>query len=155
MIPGRSGPMVIVDLSIKKAVKRPRNIPQAGRCATPTITTWTSSRNLALESCCVARDVCKKMESLSPSDQPFVTRLAKSNKVTKIDITKLTLAGGSSVKVYCKVIVLTGKACPNLTCDGILEIQACRGHGGYPVTHFWRHVPSLGILFQVRNWHIS
>ena len=45
---------------------------------------------------------------------------------------------------------IIGKVCPNLTCDGILEIQACRGHGGYPVTHFWRHVPALGILFQVR-----
>ena len=45
--------------------------------------------------------------------------------------------------------MISGKVCPNLTCDGILEIQACRGHCGYPVTHFWRHVPSLGILFQV------
>ena len=35
-------------------------------------------------------------------------------------------------------------------CDGFLEIQACRGHCGYPVTHFWRYVESIpGILFQV------
>ena len=47
------------------------------------------------------------------------------------------------------MIFLKGKVCPNMTCDGILEIQACRGHGGYPVTHFWRHVSTLGILFQV------
>ena len=46
-----------------------------------------------------------------------------------------------------------GKTCPNLTCDGYLEIQACRGHCGYPVTHFWRHVPSLGILFQAKGFH--
>ena len=53
--------------------------------------------------------------------------------------------------VFCHAIMiyLKGKVCPNMTCDGILEIQACRGHGGYPVTHFWRHVSTLGILFQV------
>ena len=32
---------------------------------------------------------------------------------------------------------------------GTLEIQVCRGHCGYPVTHFWRHVTNYGILFQV------
>ncbi|XP_059088854.1 transcription factor glial cells missing-like [Tigriopus californicus] len=46
-----------------------------------------------------------------------------------------------------------GKVCPNLECDGILEIQSCRGHCGYPVTHFWRHVPNLGILFQAKGFH--
>ena len=53
--------------------------------------------------------------------------------------------------VFCHAIMiyLKGKVCPNMTCDGVLEIQACRGHGGYPVTHFWRHVSTLGILFQV------
>ena len=45
---------------------------------------------------------------------------------------------------------LSGKVCPNLNCDGYLEVQPCRGHCGYPVTHFWRHVHSIGILFQVR-----
>ena len=45
----------------------------------------------------------------------------------------------------------TGKICPSFTCDGYLEIQACRGHCGYPVTHFWRYVDNIpGILFQVR-----
>ena len=53
--------------------------------------------------------------------------------------------------VFCHAIMiyLKGKVCPNMNCEGILEIQACRGHGGYPVTHFWRHVSTLGILFQV------
>ena len=45
---------------------------------------------------------------------------------------------------------MQGKVCPTLMCDGFLEIQACRGHCGYPVTHFWRYVESIpGILFQV------
>lgn len=46
-----------------------------------------------------------------------------------------------------------GKICPNMDCDGILEIQSCRGHCGYPVTHFWRHVANHGILFQAKGFH--
>ncbi|XP_040567339.2 uncharacterized protein [Lepeophtheirus salmonis] len=46
-----------------------------------------------------------------------------------------------------------GKLCPNSVCDGILEIQPCRGHCGYPVTHFWRHVSDFGILFQAKGYH--
>lgn len=44
-----------------------------------------------------------------------------------------------------------GKPCPNPSCSGILEILACRGHCGYPVTHFWRHMEKA-IFFQVRLW---
>ncbi|KAJ8792107.1 hypothetical protein J1605_020166 [Eschrichtius robustus] len=29
------------------------------------------------------------------------------------------------------------KRCPN--CDGPLKLIPCRGHGGFPVTNFWRH----------------
>jgi hypothetical protein len=53
------------------------------------------------------------------------------------------------------MIYLKGKVCPNMNCEGILEIQACRGHGGYPVTHFWRHVSTLGILFQVSELFVQ
>ncbi|ETN65895.1 Transcription factor glial cells missing 2, partial [Anopheles darlingi] len=46
-----------------------------------------------------------------------------------------------------------GKACPNRLCiGGILEIQPCRGHCGYPVTHFWRHTPHA-IFFQAKGIH--
>ena len=31
--------------------------------------------------------------------------------------------------------------------------QACRGHCGYPVTHFWRHVGEIAIFFQVAFSH--
>ena len=48
-----------------------------------------------------------------------------------------------------------GKVCPNMDCDGVLEIQACRGHCGYPVTHYWRHVPNHGIFFQVKKINYS
>nr|CAD7571112.1 unnamed protein product [Timema californicum] len=41
-----------------------------------------------------------------------------------------------------------GKPCPNRQCTGRLEIQPCRGHCGYPVTHFWRHTDHA-IFFQV------
>lgn len=41
-----------------------------------------------------------------------------------------------------------GKACPNPRCSGYLQILPCKGHCGYPVTHFWRHTQT-GIFFQV------
>lgn len=46
-----------------------------------------------------------------------------------------------------------GKACPNKTCrGGRLEIKPCRGHCGYPVTHFWRH-SNNAIFFQAKGLH--
>ena len=41
-----------------------------------------------------------------------------------------------------------GKPCPNRKCSGRLEVMPCRGHCGYPVTHFWRHT-EFAIFFQV------
>lgn len=45
------------------------------------------------------------------------------------------------------------KSCPNRHCNGRLEVQPCKGHCGYPVTHFWRHT-KFAIFFQVNklNW---
>lgn len=37
-------------------------------------------------------------------------------------------------------------------CNGVLEIQPCRGHCGYPVTHFWRHTEHA-IYFQAKGAH--
>jgi chorion-specific transcription factor GCM len=45
-----------------------------------------------------------------------------------------------------------GKPCPNRNCSGRLDILACRGHCGYPVTHFWRHT-KYGIFFQAKGVH--
>lgn len=45
-----------------------------------------------------------------------------------------------------------GKQCPNRRCDGKLEIMQCRGHCGYPVTHFWRHTGEA-IFFQSKGVH--
>ncbi|CAG9854188.1 unnamed protein product [Phyllotreta striolata] len=45
-----------------------------------------------------------------------------------------------------------GKPCPNRQCRGRLEVQACRGHCGYPVTHFWRHTEHA-IFFQAKGVH--
>ncbi|TMW48558.1 hypothetical protein DOY81_006347, partial [Sarcophaga bullata] len=46
-----------------------------------------------------------------------------------------------------------GKACPNKNCrGGRLEIKPCRGHCGYPVTHFWRH-SNNAIFFQAKGVH--
>ncbi|XP_055905341.1 transcription factor glial cells missing [Eupeodes corollae] len=45
-----------------------------------------------------------------------------------------------------------GKQCPNRNCTGRLEIQSCRGHCGYPVTHFWRQAGNA-IFFQAKGTH--
>ncbi|NXG08890.1 GCM1 factor, partial [Sakesphorus luctuosus] len=42
------------------------------------------------------------------------------------------------------------KCCPN--CNGPLRLLSCRGHGGYPVTNFWRHEGQL-IFFQSKGAH--
>lgn len=46
-----------------------------------------------------------------------------------------------------------GKPCPNRLCSGgRLEVLACRGHCGYPVTHFWRHTEHA-VFFQAKGVH--
>ncbi|XP_053134784.1 chorion-specific transcription factor GCMa [Hemicordylus capensis] len=42
------------------------------------------------------------------------------------------------------------KSCPN--CNGSLKLIPCRGHGGYPVTNFWRHEGPF-IFFQSKGAH--
>ncbi|XP_010213244.1 PREDICTED: chorion-specific transcription factor GCMa [Tinamus guttatus] len=42
------------------------------------------------------------------------------------------------------------KCCPN--CSGPLRLISCRGHGGYPVTNFWRHEGPF-IFFQSKGAH--
>ncbi|XP_055546598.1 uncharacterized protein LOC129730953 [Wyeomyia smithii] len=46
-----------------------------------------------------------------------------------------------------------GRACPNRNCkNGRLEVLPCRGHCGYPVTHYWRHT-DRAIFFQAKGTH--
>ncbi len=54
--------------------------------------------------------------------------------------------------IFNVLILFTGKPCPNPQCGGHLEIQPCRGHCGYPVTHFWRHTGG-SIFFQAKGQH--
>ncbi|XP_069829535.1 chorion-specific transcription factor GCMa [Dendropsophus ebraccatus] len=42
------------------------------------------------------------------------------------------------------------KQCPN--CKGSLKLVSCRGHGGFPVTNFWRHEGPF-IYFQTKGVH--
>ncbi|NP_001079184.1 chorion-specific transcription factor GCMa [Xenopus laevis] len=42
------------------------------------------------------------------------------------------------------------KNCPN--CSGPLKLISCRGHGGFPVTNFWRHEGPY-IYFQTKGVH--
>lgn len=51
------------------------------------------------------------------------------------------------------LVCILGKPCPNRLCNGgRLEVQPCRGHCGYPVTHFWRHTEHA-IFFQAKGSH--
>lgn len=70
---------------------------------------------------------------------------------------RCTLASGS--KIHLRPAICdkarrkqTGKPCPNRNCNGILEVLVCRGHCGYPVTHFWRHT-KYGVFFQAKGVH--
>lgn len=42
------------------------------------------------------------------------------------------------------------KCCPH--CGAALSLLPCRGHGGYPVTNFWRHEEKC-IFFQAKGMH--
>ncbi|XP_068135464.1 chorion-specific transcription factor GCMa [Hyperolius riggenbachi] len=42
------------------------------------------------------------------------------------------------------------KQCPH--CKGTLKLVSCRGHGGFPVTNFWRHEGPF-IYFQTKGVH--
>ncbi|ALC39051.1 gcm2 [Drosophila busckii] len=69
-----------------------------------------------------------------------------------------TLANGSKINLRPAICDKArrkqeGKACPNKSCrGGRLEIKPCRGHCGYPVTHFWRHSGNA-IFFQAKGVH--
>ncbi|KAL3317014.1 Glial cells missing [Cichlidogyrus casuarinus] len=45
-----------------------------------------------------------------------------------------------------------GKQCPKSNCNGTIYMRRCRGHEGYPVTHFWREVGST-VYFQAKGTH--
>ena len=58
----------------------------------------------------------------------------------------------SCVFIFIVIHSFLGKPCPNRQCSGRLEILSCRGHCGYPVTHFWRHTEQA-IFFQAKGIH--
>ena len=60
-----------------------------------------------------------------------------------VDIVKL---------LECYVFNVAGRPCPNERCTGTLELLPCRGHCGYPVTHFWRNAHGA-IYFQAKGYH--
>ncbi|XP_056419550.1 chorion-specific transcription factor GCMa [Hyla sarda] len=66
-----------------------------------------------------------------------------------------TMADGK--KVYLRPAICDkarqkqqSKLCPN--CKGSLKLVSCRGHGGFPVTNFWRHEGPF-IYFQTKGVH--
>ncbi|XP_054083640.1 transcription factor glial cells missing isoform X2 [Zeugodacus cucurbitae] len=49
-------------------------------------------------------------------------------------------------------LFLEGQKKIGKNCSGRLEIQPCKGHCGYPVTHFWRRANNV-IFFQAKGTH--
>lgn len=49
-------------------------------------------------------------------------------------------------------MLIQNKILLHRNCNGKLEIQPCKGHCGYPVTHFWRHTQNA-IFFQAKGAH--
>ncbi|KAL7063416.1 hypothetical protein AAHC03_02001 [Spirometra sp. Aus1] len=45
-----------------------------------------------------------------------------------------------------------GRPCSRANCGGTVYLRGCRGHGGYPVTHFWREVGGT-VFFQAKGHH--
>lgn len=50
--------------------------------------------------------------------------------------------------MYKTLYILNNRFCKG----GRLQLRPCRGHCGYPVTHFWRHAPG-GVFFQSKGIH--
>ncbi|XP_050338612.1 transcription factor glial cells missing-like [Bactrocera neohumeralis] len=70
---------------------------------------------------------------------------------------KCKLANGSNINLRPAICDKArrkqqGRQCPNRNCSGRLEIQPCKGHCGYPVTHFWRRASNV-IFFQAKGTH--
>ncbi|XP_041105244.1 chorion-specific transcription factor GCMa-like [Polyodon spathula] len=70
-----------------------------------------------------------------------------SNNCTTMDGSKIHLRPAICDKARQKQ---HKKGCPN--CHAPLTLLCCRGHGGYPVTNFWRHEGSY-IFFQSKGLH--
>uniref|UniRef100_A0A1I8HR09 GCM domain-containing protein n=1 Tax=Macrostomum lignano TaxID=282301 RepID=A0A1I8HR09_9PLAT len=74
----------------------------------------------------------------------------------------LPIGEGGDIKQICLRPAICDKArrkqcgsrCPNPKCtDGVLYLRQCRGQGGFPVTHFWRHANNGMVYFQAKGCH--
>ncbi|BHF57300.1 hypothetical protein SprV_0100024100 [Sparganum proliferum] len=52
----------------------------------------------------------------------------------------------------CAPQLAHGRPCSRANCGGTVYLRGCRGHGGYPVTHFWREVGGT-VFFQAKGHH--
>ncbi|KAJ6665889.1 hypothetical protein lerEdw1_001361 [Lerista edwardsae] len=83
-------------------------------------------------------------------------KMPKDRNEMFLNVNRLQMAGrwlqGSQLQSFFAPMFVagTGKSCPN--CNGPLKLIPCRGHGGYPVTNFWRHEGSF-IFFQSKGAH--
>lgn len=81
----------------------------------------------------------------------FVIKHGKSNKANHARIGEFTRFERNWPKLRIANLVLN-LLCFSSCSNGKLEIRPCRGHCGYPVTHFWRSTNNA-IFFQAKGVH--
>ena len=111
----------------------------------------TNNHNVnILKKSCLGVLICSRRCLLPSGNQVRSLSLARVGRTQVKDDCQVTIRPAICDKARRKQL---GKPCPNPSCVGVLESQACRGHCGYPVTHFWRHVGDIAIFFQAKGFH--
>ncbi|KAK2167684.1 hypothetical protein LSH36_25g04041 [Paralvinella palmiformis] len=123
-----------------------------------TFQVWPDShcKHIYLEECEEARRHSSGW-AMRNTNNHNVSILKKSCLGVLVCTVRCTMDSGNSVRLRPAICDKArkkqlGKPCPNPRCHGRLELQPCRGHCGYPVTHFWRHVSGY-IFFQAKGVH--
>lgn len=146
-----NGPTDTFVISIVRTVKRRKNTFRAGQCETQTITMSAYWRRAVWVYWFVRPDVCCQMARKSICVQPFVIRRGRSNKENHVRIGKLS-ANNNNFSANFKIFFFSIFSWCSACHGGKLDIRPCRGHCGYPVTHFWRST-SNAIFFQAKGVH--
>lgn len=146
-----NGPTATYDTSTETLAKKHANTSPAGQCEIPTITMSTYWKRAAWAFWC-ARPVahCRTGNEFICA-RPFVTKHGRSNRANHARIGKCFHQLSFNVLKIWKLIHSFSSICSACS-NGKLEIRPCRGHCGYPVTHFWRSTNNA-IFFQAKGVH--
>lgn len=143
-----NGSTAIIDSSMRREAKRRASIRLAGRCATRTTTMCPSSRKAVSVYWCARWNADRQRAQVCTWDPPYATRQDGSNWASSVQTGACEfdcLFFTSQISIRINHIFRSCKG-------GRMQLRPCRGHCGYPVTHFWRHAPG-GVFFQSKGIH--